>query len=191
MFAKLTKDPRFTLSLLGLAGLALLVRGRRTTALDRRWSARVGNGKPLALQFSHAASPKVGLVESLAIAALPRLAVRERAAVLAGPMVAGLLGHALKRLVPRRRPGWAGWSSNGRQSFPSTHTGHASSLAFIAARVARQHGAGRWADAAAAAMVVLIALTRLRAKAHWPTDVLAGALVGLTSARAVQAGVLG
>ena len=190
MFAKMTRDPRFTLSVLGLAGLTLLIKGRRTSRLDGRWSTRIGNGKPLALDLSHASSPKVGFFEALVVSALPGLRRPERAATLAAPLLAGLLGHALKRLVPRRRPGWAGWSANGRQSFPSTHTAHAASLAFIGARVARRHGAGVWADAAAAGIVALVALARLRAKAHWPTDVLAGALLGIASARAAQTGAL-
>jgi len=190
MFAKLTRDPRFTLSVLGVAALTMLVRGRRTTRLDRRWAARFGKGKPRALVVSRAATPKVGFFEALVVAALPGLRRRERAATLAAPLLAGALGHGLKRLAPRRRPGWAGWSPNGRESFPSTHTGHAASLAFTAARIARKHGAGAWVDVAAAGVVAVIALARLRAKAHWPTDVLAGALVGIATARAVQPAAL-
>lgn len=85
--------------------------------------------------------------------------------------------------MPRRRPGWAAFADNGRQSFPSTHAAHAAALAFSAARVARQHGAGAWADALAASTVAVMAFERLRARAHWPTDVVAGALLGLASAR--------
>ena len=187
MFAKLTRDPGFMLPLLAVGALTVLIRGRRTTPLDRRWSTHRGNGKSRALAVSRAAAPKVGFVEALVVAALPGLRRRERAAILAAPLLAGLMGHGLKRLAPRRRPGWAGWSRNGKESFPSTHTAHAASLAFTAARIARRHGAGAWAEAAAAGIVGLIAVARLRAKAHWPTDVVAGALVGIASERAVRA----
>lgn len=183
MLARLTRDPPLTLSVLGLAALTALVARRRTARLDRRWSARVGNGNPLAASLSRAGKPTSGFFETVALAALPRLQRRERLMTLLAPLVSGVAGHALKLLVPRRRPGWAGWQGNGNQSFPSTHTGHAGALAFTVAHVAREHGAGVWAEVAAAGAVGVMALARLRARAHWPTDVVAGAMLGLAAAR--------
>lgn len=183
MLAKLTRDPPLAVSLLSVAALTFLVSRRRTARLDQRLSARVGKGKPLALDVSCAAKPTSGLVETLVVAAWPRLRGSERLMTLTAPLLSGLAGHALKRLVPRRRPGWAGLGENGQQSFPSTHSAHAAALAFTVAKMAREHGAGAWADAAAAAVVAVMAFARLRARAHWPTDVLAGAFVGLASAR--------
>jgi len=187
MLGKFTRDPPLTISLLGVAALTLLVRRRRTARLDRRWSDRVGNGKPLALNVSSAAKPTSGFVETLVGAALPRLRGSEWLMTLTAPLLSGLAGHALKRLVPRRRPGWAGLGENGKQSFPSTHSAHAAALAYTVAKMAREHGAGAWTDVAATAVVAVMAFERLRARAHWPTDVLAGALVGLASARVAGA----
>ncbi len=186
MLSKLTRQAPLTLSVLGVAVVTLLVKRRRTAAFDRRWSSRIGNGKPLALDISRLAQPQVGAVEAVVLAAWPGLRRSERILALAAPLIAGLTGHGLKRLIPRRRPGWAGLSANGKQSFPSTHAAHAAALAFAAAHLARNHGAGTGADAAAAAVLAAIGFARLRARAHWPTDVMAGALLGIGSVRLVS-----
>jgi membrane-associated phospholipid phosphatase len=184
---------RPALSVLGLSGLglALLVRGikrRQTDSFDQLWAARVGTGQGGGDHLSRLAQPRNGLFETLLIASLPRLRLQQRAEILAAPVLAGLLGHALKLLVPRERPGKARFSPEGDQSFPSTHAAHAAALSFAVARVARDHGSGRWTPAAAAAVTCLIALARLRASAHWPTDVAAGALAGIAAAQVARLG---
>lgn len=172
------------LSSLALAVLVRRVARRQTQKFDRRWAARIGGGGKLADVISLPAQPKNGFVETLIVASLPQLQRRERAVILGAPLLAGLVGHVLKRCLPRGRPGAARFSRQGNESFPSTHAAQAASLALATARVARRHGAGRWANAAAIGLIGLIALARLRAKAHWPTDVVAGALLGMASAEA-------
>jgi len=172
------------LSSLSLAVLVRRVARRQTQHFDRRWSARIGKGGKLADDLSRPAQPKNVFVETLLIACLPRLQPGERGAIVSAPLLAGLVGHALKRGVPRKRPGVARFSLQGRESFPSTHAATAASLAFATAHVARQHGASRWTVAGAIGLVGGVALARLRAGAHWPTDVVAGALLGIASAEA-------
>ena len=174
-------------SSLSLAVLVRRVARRQTQHFDRQWSARIGKGGKggrRADDLSRPAQPKNVFVETLLIACLPRLQPRERGALVSAPLLAGLVGHALKRRVPRYRPGVARFSRQGEESFPSTHAATAGSLAFAAAHVARRHGAGRWTVAVASGLVGGIALARLRAGAHWPTDVIAGALLGIASAEA-------
>jgi membrane-associated phospholipid phosphatase len=174
-------------SSLALAVLVRRVARRQTEGFDRQWAARIGNGGALADRVSRPAQPRNGFIETLMIACLPRLQPRERAAILCAPLLAGLAGHALKRRVPRDRPGRARLSPQGEESFPSTHAASAASLAIATAHVARQHGA-RWTNATAMGIVSVIALARLRAGAHWPTDVVAGALLGIASAEAATIG---
>jgi membrane-associated phospholipid phosphatase len=172
------------LSSLALAAMVRQVARRQTETFDRQWAARVGNGGKLADYVSWPAQPRNGLVETVIIACLPRLRRRERATILAAPLLAGLVGHALKRRVPRDRPGTERFSPQGGESFPSTHAAQAASLALATAHAARQRGAGNWTNAAAIGLMGLIAFARLRAGAHWPTDVVAGTLLGIASAEA-------
>jgi membrane-associated phospholipid phosphatase len=173
------------LSFLGLAIVIQRVRRRQTEAFDRQWADRAGRGHELADHFARLAQPMNGLYETIVLALLP-LSPRSRAIVIGAPLLAGSLGHALKLAVPRDRPGRARFSPEGNQSFPSTHTAHASALSFAVAGVAREHGLGKWVPVAAAAVVATMGLARLRAGVHWPTDVLAGGLVGLAGAQAAR-----
>lgn len=99
--------------------------------------------------------------------------------------VALLIGYVttslvLKNLIMRVRPyeAVAGLTSLigpvGESSFPSGHT-----TSSFAASLTIRKGTSRLVGALAILLAVLIALSRLYVGVHYPTDVLAGALVGL------------
>jgi membrane-associated phospholipid phosphatase len=92
--------------------------------------------------------------------------------ILAAPMLGD---HILKALVARPRP------ESPDFGFPS---GHASGAAAFMSGIA--YGAAtfrplarRVVTIAASSMIVLVALARILLHAHWPSDVLGGALLGL------------
>ncbi len=150
---------------------------------DRLWLGRAGRGGFGTQSVSRLSQPDAAAIETVVAVLLPRLRLRERLLLAGAPALAGLVGHVLKRAITRRRPRFSVFSSKGEQSFPSTHVGHAASLAFAAAEVARRKGQRGWVQAAAASMAAAVGLSRLRMRAHWPTDVLAGLVIGFASAR--------
>jgi len=89
----------------------------------------------------------------------------------------GVVTRGLKIAVNRTRP------SGGGHAFPSGHA----SAAFASAGVLQQHF-GWKAGAPAYAAASFVALTRVRDRSHWVSDVVFGAAVGLASARAVTRG---
>ncbi len=89
----------------------------------------------------------------------------------------GVLTTGLKVTVNRTRP------YGGHHAFPSGHT----SATFASAGVVQEHF-GWKAGAPAYAAASFVALTRVRDRAHWVSDVVFGAAVGLASARAVTRG---
>lgn len=105
-------------------------------------------------------------------------------ALLIGYLITNLL---LKNLVMRARPydALAGlsaligplWDS----SFPSGHT-----TSSIGAGIVALRGTPRYVGIPAFVLAVLIALSRLYLGVHYPTDVLAGALIGLFAAFAAR-----
>ena len=85
----------------------------------------------------------------------------------------------LKELIHRPRP----FSGGGlAQSFPSGH----SSGAFCAATLIERNS-GLWAGIPAYALATLTAYGRIDAARHYPSDVLAGAAIGILSARIFDA----
>ncbi len=150
---------------------------------DGRWLGRAGRGGLGAQAVSRFSQPDAGAIETVVAACVPRLRLRDRLLLAGAPALAGLVGHALKRVITRRRPRLGVLSSKGDQSFPSTHVAHAASLAFAAAEVARRKGQRGWVQAAAGSLAAAVGLSRLRMRAHWPTDVLAGLVIGFASAR--------
>ena len=88
-----------------------------------------------------------------------------------------VITRTVKVVVNRTRP------SGGGHAFPSGHA----SAAFTSAGVLQQHFGWKGAVPAYAA-AGFIALTRVRDRAHWVSDVVFGAAVGLASARAVARG---
>ena len=107
---------------------------------------------------------------------------RREALLLASAMAcAGNLTYAIKALVNRSRPDlWgAAWYSS--SSFPSGHTLCTTVLATaLVLCVARVWPATRYLALPLAALwVALVALSRLVLGAHWPSDVLAAAVLGV------------
>jgi membrane-associated phospholipid phosphatase len=150
---------------------------------DRRWSSRIKRGGSGAQAVTRLGKPDVGLIETALAAAMPGLRPRERALLVTAPALAGLVGHTLKRAVKRRRPGLDGFTAKGKQSFPSTHAGHVAALTFAGAAIARRHGYGAWVYALAGLTASAVGVSRLRERAHWPSDVLVGLLIGVALAR--------
>lgn len=95
-----------------------------------------------------------------------------------------LCNGLLKPLIARARPwtvveGLTALAEPGdAHSFPSGHTG----AAFAAAWAWRKQLPRRWMGRAALFTAVLMGLSRLYLGVHFPTDVLAGALVGVFAA---------
>ncbi len=89
----------------------------------------------------------------------------------------GILSRGIKIAVDRPRP------TGGGHAFPSGHT----SASFTTAGVLHQHF-GWKAGAPAYAAATFIGYTRIRDRAHWLSDAVFGAALGLASARAVTRG---
>lgn len=100
---------------------------------------------------------------------------RWRWLLMPGVVILTALTSSLGKLVIRRpRPGSASrvvpWGRLGAAGFPSTH----SACAFAIASWLRASRHGRWLHAVA----VFIGCSRVRCRAHRPTDVVAGAILG-------------
>lgn len=102
-------------------------------------------------------------------------------ALLAAVGATGLIGMILKRLLGRVRPNrehagrFLGPSlrhSNHRESFPSNHTATAVALSVVLARFYPPAAITFWA------LAVATATLRYVQDAHWPSDIVAGLLVG-------------
>lgn len=99
---------------------------------------------------------------------------RERVAVTATAYLAmGIMVNATKRAVGERRP-----DSDARNSFPSGHT----ATAFMGAELVRKEY-GNVAGACAYALATGVAVMRLYNNRHWLNDILAGAGMGILSAK--------
>ncbi|HVE40410.1 MAG TPA: phosphatase PAP2 family protein [Planctomycetota bacterium] len=96
----------------------------------------------------------------------------EEAEVLA---VNAALTSSLKMLVGRRRPG------GGNRSFPSGHT----SSAFAAASLINDNSGGV-IGVSAYGLAALTGYSRMEARRHYPSDVLAGAAIGILSAQVLD-----
>lgn len=105
-----------------------------------------------------------------------------------GAMALGLLvtNITIKPLVERPRP-WLDWpivplvTEKDPNSFPSGHT----CAAFAAGMSWLRALPWKWGRAAAPVLALLMGLSRLYAGVHYPTDVLAGAVIGSLCAWAV------
>jgi undecaprenyl-diphosphatase len=107
-----------------------------------------------------------------------------------GVAVTALVVLVLKRLIGRVRPGrenagkflGPSWKhANFRESFPSNHTACAVALSALLSHYYPQAALTFWG------LAVICALLRYVLDAHWPSDVVGGALVGILMAWATAA----
>ena len=121
------------------------------------------------------ASPKAVLPTAWATAWLLRR--KEGSLRLAiGTSIAVMVEETVKRLVSRRRPNRLGLGD--RRSFPSGHS--AGSLAYLLGAAWMVSPRYRpFAFAVACVSGAGINVVRVREREHWPTDVLAGDLIGV------------
>lgn len=126
----------------------------------------------------HVLKPKYGLVLSLLTgAALRRRGRRDEAArFVVGVPLAMSVTELLKLTIDEHRP--RNGDKQPEQSFPSGHaTASAAYLLSLAATSRRP-----WTLGAAAIATAAICASRVRHRAHWPRDVVVGALIGVGGA---------
>lgn len=95
-----------------------------------------------------------------------------------------LLNSVLKMGFDRPRPQFFDWGTHAMtSSFPSGHAMSAAivypTVAYLASRVQKTHRARLLTMSAAALLVVLISISRVYLGVHYPSDVIAGVIVGL------------
>ena len=99
-------------------------------------------------------------------------------------IAAGVITPLLKATIGRRRPSQTDVTfarGDGGVSFPSGHT----TQAFAVASVVAAHYDSVWVKAAAYGIAGLVGLSRMEQNAHYASDVLAGALIGVAVGNAV------
>ena len=132
-------------------------------------------GKP-ARVLAQFCSPRATILEGL-VAAMALRNTGSLAVASAAPLAIAL-GRILKDLIARPRPFPSRFRRRGRQSFPSTHMAGTTALLTCLWLVAP--GTRRWRATLSLATLggLVVAIERLTAGAHWPSDIAAGALLG-------------
>jgi undecaprenyl-diphosphatase len=111
--------------------------------------------------------------------------------LIAAFLVSGALSTLLlKQVLPRERPSNLAWANPHEliyhDSFPSGHTTTSFGIAWLALLLTSGTDKG-WLGWLAILWASLVGYSRVYLGVHWPTDVVAGALVGLVGACAVFA----
>lgn len=186
---------------LGFAELAEHVRSGSTTDFDDsvlRWLG-AHHSKLLDATMLEVTALGTGMVV-LAIAGIAGLFLvltrhRYSALLLLASTAGGLiLNGILKAGFDRPRPQIFAWGTNAvSSSFPSGHAMSAAivygTVAYLAARLQRRGWARVLTMLIALVLIVLIAVSRMYLGVHYPTDVLAGLIIGLSWAGFCMAGL--
>lgn len=184
------------LALLALAGLVVALLVVPLAALVRAdWSplhrldsallpSLHGVGRDLVLVLTQLGSPPVLELAAVLLAVLMR--GRRGLFVLVAVLGAELVSTLSKHAVGRVRPCLGVEGCPGSTSFPSGHALGAAAF-WTAVAVLLLPRWGRWAWALAFGVPVLVAVTRVLLGVHYPSDVLAGLLVGWSWAAATTA----
>jgi membrane-associated phospholipid phosphatase len=159
--------------------------GHLDAALSRR--ARAHPPGKASTSLAKLGLPSVVALEGLAAALALRAAGRPvLPAALAAPLVcAG--EKAMKAFAHRRRPGLKRWGRNGHQSFPSSHVGGPFALLAALAWTAPRTPGWRALLALGTGAAVAVGIERVRAGAHWPSDVVVGIFFGTLCGTALGA----
>ena len=145
----------------------------------------------IANPITNAGSPGVVVVLGIIIALLVWTQLRSipwAIGCLVAPGIAGVIEATLKIIVARPRPVTAVLSGEAGNGFPSGHAAGFSALAFtiaFAISTRRRRHTAKAIIAAAIASAVM-AITRVAVGAHYPTDVVAGLLLGIGVADTVS-----
>lgn len=174
-----------SVSAAGFVSLGAAVVAGKTSDVDHalRRSQRhraKGPRRAVAEGVKVAARPEAQLVTAAAVTmALHQAGVPGARAVMGAVVFAFVADRASKSVVRRRRP--PGYHERKtHESFPSGHTAATTALAFTIARVLEREGLARplVGRLVATLLTAVVGESRLALDEHWPTDVLAGVLLG-------------
>jgi membrane-associated phospholipid phosphatase len=121
----------------------------------------------------------LAVVAAIVLAALGR--VRVAVLLLAAPLGAAVVNGLVKRLVRRERPEAMVSDDASAYGFPSGHAAHSTAVALALLLVLLPLFGPRvrlWAVAVAVVAVGLVVVTQLVLARHYPSDLLAGCLLG-------------
>ncbi len=101
-------------------------------------------------------------------------------------VAAGIITTSLKVVTGRSRPNAGSGTYNfqpfsGDDSFPSGHT----TQAFALASVISEHYNEQWIDITSYGIATLVGLARIEQEKHFPSDVLAGAIIGTVVGKSI------